>query len=71
MIEPNEVSRAMSAAAVLAGRGSAVTVAMSKGISYRMPIWLLAKVDGLATNGNVSRNQVLNLVIEAGLDNQV
>jgi hypothetical protein len=68
MDEDIEVSNAQELAAVVAGTGSTQMSAVMKMVSYRIPVHLLAPVDAMAAKSKKSRNAMLNLLIQVGLD---
>jgi predicted DNA-binding protein len=41
---------------------------LAKPISYRVPIPFLARVDSMAQQGGISRNSMLNMILEVGLE---
>jgi hypothetical protein len=56
------------AAAVIAGAGDEYTKGVLVPFSIRVPVWVVAVLDAMATRTGRSRNYVLNLVLAAGID---
>ena len=63
-----EISNAEFLAAVVAGTVKQSSIHSLKPIAYRVPVWLLARVDALAQKSGKSRNSMLNSLLEVGLD---
>lgn len=64
----SELSNAELLAGVVAGTVKQSSWQAVKHIDYRIPIWLVAKVDALAKKSGKSRNSMLNSLVEVGLD---
>lgn len=54
-------------AGMFEGRATASSSAQLAPLSGRVPVYVMAKLDAMATRASKSRNAMLNLVIEAGL----
>lgn len=63
-----EVSQADHVAGIISGTGQNSMVASAHGISYRVPVHLLAVVDGMAAESKKSRNSMLNLLLAVAID---
>ena len=61
-------SKAEHAAAVLSKSADTFIKGELVPTSLRVPAWIMAKLDALATHSGKSRNYVVNLVLDAGLD---
>lgn len=68
MVGINEVSAAEMLAAVVSGSGEHLSVMAIKPISFRIPLTALARVDALAYKANKSRNAMLNMLVDVGLE---
>lgn len=67
MSKVNEVSAAEMLASVVSGSGEHISVMSVKPISFRIPLDALARVDALAGKANKSRNAMLNMLVDVGL----
>ena len=63
-----EVSQAEHVAGILAGTSSQKSIAAVRPVAYRAPVHLLAVVDSMAAHSKKSRNQMLNLLLQVGID---
>ena len=54
-------------ASIISGTGKSSGVSSAKAISYRIPVWLLARVDAMAGQAGNSRNAMLNLLLDVGI----
>lgn len=61
-------SRIEHLANVISGTGTHAMKAAARSISYRIPVYDLARLDAMASVAGKSRNAMLNLVVSAGLD---
>jgi hypothetical protein len=61
-------TRAEFAAAVLSGTVDLMTKGELVPITGRVPSWVMAVLDAMATRSGKSRNYVVNLVLATGLD---
>jgi len=68
MTGTNEVSAAEMLAAVVIGTGEHLSVMGVKAISFRIPLNALARVDAMANKANKSRNAILNMLVDVGLE---
>lgn len=64
----DEVSQADHVAGILSGTATSNLIAAVRPINYRIPIHLLVVVDAMAAQANKSRNAMLNLLVEVGID---
>lgn len=60
-------SAAEMLAATFDGRGTISGQAVARGVSVRVPIYLLIAVDAFALHSGLTRTQVLNRFLEVGL----
>lgn len=63
----NEPTMGEIVAGMFEGRSTAYSSAQLAPLSGRIPVYVMAKLDAMATQAGKSRNAMLNLVIEAGL----
>jgi predicted DNA-binding protein len=63
-----DVSAADQLAAVVAGTGISASSSVARAISYRVPVSTLSRVDALAAKSGKSRNAMLNLLVNVGLE---
>lgn len=63
-----EVSHAQHVAGILEGTGSNTRTSAVRSVAYRAPIDLLAVVDAMASHSGKSRNSMLNLLLQSGID---
>lgn len=72
MVESSELipdpSKAELAAMVVSRSGGVFTKGELVPTSVRIPIWVMARLDAMATRSGRSRNHVLNLAIDAGIE---
>lgn len=68
MVSTNEVSAAQIVASVVSNSGEHFSSMAVKPISFRVPLHTLARVDALAGKGNKSRNAMLNMLLDVGLE---
>jgi hypothetical protein len=68
MVGTNEVSAAEMLAAVVSGSGEHLSVMAVKPISFRIRLNALVRVDALAHKANKSRNAMLNMLVDVGLE---
>src|SRR5437870_4513812 len=68
MVEVQEVSAADVLASVVSGTAKNRMTAAVRAISYRVPVSSLARVDALASKTGKSRNAILNMLVDAGLE---
>lgn len=61
-------SAAEMLAATFDGRGTMSGQAVTRAVSVRVPVHLLIRVDAFAAHSGLSRTQVLNRFLEAGID---
>ena len=66
--ETEEISQADQVAAVVSGVGKNTVVAAVRPVAYRVPVYLLASVDAMAAEGKKSRNAMLNMLVQVGID---
>lgn len=67
MIE-EKVTNTEHVAAMLYGNATTNTVSVVKVVAYRIPVHLLAPVDAMAKKAGKSRNAMLNLLLQVGID---
>lgn len=67
MIE-QEVTNTEHVAAMVSGNGTSNLIAAVKVVAYRIPVHLLAPVDAMAAKAGKSRNAMLNLLVQVGID---
>lgn len=63
-----EVSQAQHVAGIVSGTSSQKGVAAVRPVAYRAPVYLLAIVDSMAAQSKKSRNQMLSLLLQVGID---
>ena len=63
-----EVTTAQALAAVIENTGEIKTIEVTKMVSYRAPLQIIARVDAFAAQADKSRNYMMSRVIEAGFD---
>jgi len=63
-----EVTNTEHVAAIISGNATANSVAVVKVVAYRIPITLLGSVDAMAKKSSKSRNAMLNLIVQVGID---
>ena len=68
MVDISEVSAAEMVASVVSNNGEQFSSMTVKPISFRFSIHVLARVDALASKGNKSRNAMLNMLLDVGLE---
>ncbi|MDO8291229.1 MAG: hypothetical protein Q7T44_18620 [Parvibaculum sp.] len=68
MEELIEVSAADALASIVSGTGKSTLKAVVHPVSYRAPVHLLARVDALAAKSGKSRNAMINLLVDVGLE---
>jgi len=68
MSEVEEVTNTQHVAAMVSGHATGSSIALVKTISYRLPISLLGPVDAMANKAKKSRNAMLNLLLQVGID---
>jgi len=56
------------AACVIAGRGTQELSMTVRAISYRIPVLFLARIDSMAQKCGKSRNAIMNMMVEIGMD---
>lgn len=61
-------SKADEVASVISKVGSMTTSSVVKTISYRISVSDLARIDAMASEAGKSRNAMLNLVLDVGLE---
>ena len=61
-------TRAELAALIVTREGQSMTRGELVPTSIRVPSWVMAKLDAMTTHSGKSRNQIFNLVIDAGLE---
>jgi predicted DNA-binding protein len=61
-------TEAQMLAAVIAGNGEITHAGSLRGISFRMPVITIARVDAMAQKASKSRNQMLNMLLDVGID---
>lgn len=66
--ENSQVSAAEMVASIVVGAGSSINIAAVRSVSYRVPVSMLARVDALAEKSGKSRNAMLNLLVDVGLE---
>ena len=64
----DEVTQADHVAGIISGTGKNSLRASAYAVSYRVPMNLLAAVDAMAAESKKSRNAMLNLLVEVGID---
>jgi predicted DNA-binding protein len=69
LVEVDEMTQAEIVAAMVSGTAEAQSEAMVKMISQRVPIMTLARAEAMAKRAKKSRNAMINLLLETGLDN--
>lgn len=62
------ISNSEHIANMLSGNGTHTLKATVRAVAYRCPVHLLGTVDAMAAKANKSRNAMLNLLVEAGVD---
>lgn len=55
-------------AGIVSGTATTKTVSAMKVVSYRVPVYFLAAVDAMAKKSKKSRNSMLNLLLQVGID---
>lgn len=68
MIEEKEVSSAEVVASIVSGTGKTRNKMVVRTITYRVSIGTLARVDSMAGKSGKSRNAMLNLLLDVGID---
>ena len=68
MLEEEKVSAADMVASVVAGTGSRSSASVVRAVSYRVPVTMLARVDALSEKSGKSRNAMLNMLVDVGLE---
>lgn len=63
-----EVSQAAHVAGILAGTNTNAMTAAVRPVAYRAPVHLLAVVDAMAAHSKKSRNAMINLLLQVGID---
>jgi predicted DNA-binding protein len=63
-----EVTNAQQVASLVSGTGSSTEFSASKSVAYRIPVHLCAVVDSMAAKAGKSRNAMLNLLVQVGID---
>ena len=63
-----EVTQADHVAGVISGTGKNIMKAASHSVSYRVPMHLLVTVDAMAAEAKKSRNAMLNMLVQVGID---
>lgn len=63
-----EVSNTEHVAAMLSGNATTKSISAVKVVAYRVPMHLLGPVDGMAKTAGKSRNAMLNLLVQVGID---
>lgn len=62
-----DVTHAQHVASIVAGTAKTNVVATAKNIAHRIPVHLCAQVDAMAQTAGKSRNAMINLLINVGL----
>lgn len=68
MSEVQDVSAVDVLASVVSGTGKHRSISVARPVSYRVPIATLARVDALAEKAGKSRNSMLNMLVDVGLE---
>ena len=68
MIEFEKVPAADLVASVVSGTGSKSSASVVRALSYRVPVHTLALVDALSQKSGKSRNAMLNMLVDVGLE---
>lgn len=68
MDESLEPTKSQMVASIISRTGTGITAASAKTISYRVPVYSLARVDAMAQQAGKSRNSMLNLLLDVALD---
>lgn len=63
----DDVTHAQHVAAIVAGTAQNNSVASAKNIAHRIPVHLCAQVDAMAQTAGKSRNAMINLLINVGV----
>lgn len=63
-----EVSQAQHVAGIISGTAKTSSTASVKSVAYRAPVHLLAAVDAMAVHAKKSRNAMINLLLQVGID---
>jgi len=64
----NEVTNTEHVALMLSSNATSNMVAVMKVVAYRVPLHLLGPVDAMAKKAGKSRNAMLNLLVQVGID---
>lgn len=67
MIE-EKISIAEMAASTIANTGKSFSKGELVPVSLRLPSWMMSELDAMAAHSKQSRNQVINLVLAAGVE---
>jgi hypothetical protein len=68
MDDVEEVSKSEMVAAAVSGTGTSKFTGSVKVIAYRIPLTTMIAVDALASKANKSRNAMLNMLVDVGID---
>lgn len=64
----HEISQADHVAGIISGTAKNSMRAAAYAVSYRVPMHLLSAVDAMAAESRKSRNAMLNLLVQVGID---
>lgn len=67
-VEITEMSQAEIISEMVSGRADHTSQSMVRAISQRVPVTTLSRVEAMANLSKKSRNAMINLLLEAGID---